>query len=165
MTTRIPLPGGQWADVKDPGDLTGADIDDWQAFLYDLQTERQGPDPEPVPDPDNPAVMKVPDRPAVKMTAADLFALRDKRIGLVVTAWSYDLPLPYTAESRRHLPGQACNLLNKASLPAAEVLDDTEPDPKPGDGTGTNGSADTSPDSTPSPLPVSPPAPSSTASG
>lgn len=165
MTSRIELPAGQWADVKGPDDLSGADIDDWQAFTFNLRLERAGPDPAPEPDPDNPAVMKVPDRPAVQWTAGDLFALRDKRIGLVVIAWSYDLPLPYTTESRAHLPGRACSLLNKASLPAGNVLEEEEPDPKPEGGTGTNGSPGTSPDSTPSLLPVSPPAPSSTVSG
>lgn len=169
MATRIELPNGQWADVKGPDDLTGADIDDYEEFLEAIREEALGPRLPPEPDPENPAVMKVPERTG-SFTTAHTHRIRDKILGLAIAAWSYDLPLPYTAEARKALPGSACRLLDKAGGPAGALLNNTdeedEPDPKPESGsTATGGSSGTSPESTLPPLPVSRPALSATASG
>ncbi len=170
MTIRVPLPGDNWADLKGPDDLTGADIDEYEEFLDVLRDEALGPQPAPEPDPANPAVMKVPERPG-KFSAVHVHRIRDKLLEMTVTGWSYEhLPLPYTAESRAGMSGRVCRLLEKAAEPAGAVLNNTmeeiEPDPKPGSGsTGTGGFSGTSPANTGS-LPLeSLPGPSATASG
>ncbi len=166
---RIDLTGGQWADIKGPDDLTGADIDEYEEFLEKIREDALGPEPEPEPDPENPAVMRTPERKG-NFTAAHTHRIRDKILGMTITAWSYDLPLPYTADSRPALSGRVCRMLDKAGGPAGAVLnnaeEEIEPDPKQGSGsTGTGGSTDTSPESTGSPLPESRPELSATASG
>ena len=157
MTIHVPLPDGQWAEMKGPDDLTGADIDEYEEFLEKIRDEALGPEPEPEPDPGNPAVMRTPERKG-KFTAAHTHQIRDKILGMTITAWSYDLPLPYAAESRPSLSGRVCRLLDKAGGPAGAVLnnaeDEPEPDPKPGSGsTAADGSTGTSPENTGNPLP------------
>ncbi len=169
MTIRVPLDGDNWAEVKGPDDLTGADIDDYEEFLEKVREDALGPQLPPEPDPENPAVMKTPERKG-SFTAAHIHQIRDKTLSLVITAWSYDLPVPYTAEARHSLPGRACRMLDKAADPAGKVLNNSEeedePDPKPeSDSTGISGSSGTSPESTLSPLPASRLAPSATAPG
>jgi hypothetical protein len=154
---RIDLPGGQWAELKDPGDLTGADQDDY-FDAYDALIAAQ-PQPEPRPDPANPAVMLDPPRP--RLTNASARALRDKLLEMAITAWSYDhIPLPYTAAgAKRQLPVRACNALYEAARPLDDALSGTEEDgdgPKQEAPTGTGGSSDTSADGTESPLQESP---------
>ena len=157
MTTRVDLPNGQWAEVKDPDDLTGADIDTYEDWLDAYREEVLGPPPAPEPDPENPAVMRTPPRRG-NFTAAETHRIRDKILEVTVTAWSYGLPLPYTTEARASLPGRACRKLDEAAGPAGAVLnnaeEEIEPDPKPGSGSaGTGGSTGTSPENTESPLP------------
>ena len=106
MTIRVPLPGGQWADLRDPSELTGADQDEY-FDAYDELIATQ-PQPEPQPDPSNPAVMLQPPRP--RLTNANGRALRDKLLGMTVTAWSFDgIPLPYThiSASRNSKPASS----------------------------------------------------------
>src|SRR6185312_9402062 len=105
MSTRHPLPGGQWAELLDVDELTGADQDAW-LDEYDRLIQ-DVPQPEPQPDPDNPAVM-LPAPPRVLGRAGNR-ALMDWILAKVITGWSFDLPLPYTAESRKQLPVRACN--------------------------------------------------------
>lgn len=169
MATRIDLPNGQWAEVKGPDDLTGADIDDYEEFLEKVREDALGPELPPEPDPENPAVMKTPERKG-SFTAVHTHQIRDKILGLAIAAWSFDLPLPYTAESRPVLSGRVCRMLDKAGAPAGSLLnnaeEEIEPDPKPESGsTGTDGSSGTSPENTLPPLPASRPALSATASG
>jgi hypothetical protein len=157
MTTRIDLPDGEWAELKDIGQLTGADQD--VAFdTWDRLMEGK-PQPEPQPDPANPAVM-LP-APPRRFSNADGREMRDVVLGLAVTAWSFDVPLPYTAESRRRLPVLACNALYKAADPIQDALlgveKDEDEDPKPPEPSpGSDGSTGTSPESTESPLPAPP---------
>lgn len=157
MPTRIDLPNGQWAELKGPDDLTGADIDAYEEFLERIREEALGPELPPEPDPENPAVMKVPERKG-KFGVAQTHRIRDEILGLVIEAWSYDLPLPYTAASRTGIGARACRKLDEAGGPAGAVLnnaeEEIEPDPKPESGSaGTDGSTDTSPENTESPLP------------
>lgn len=169
MTIHVPLDGDNWAEMKGPDDLTGKDIDEYEEFLEGIREDAFGPEPEPEPDPENPAVMRTPERKG-KFSLAHTHQIRDKILGIAITAWSYDLPLPYTAGSRPLLSGRVCRLLDKAGGPAGRVLNDTEeeiePDPKQESGsTGTGGSSGTSPESTANPLQESQPGPSATAPG
>jgi len=165
MTTRHPLPGGQWADLLDPDDLSGADQDQ----LFDKYDEliQAVPQPAPRPDPANPAVM-LPSPPR-QLDRAGNRALQDWILAKVITGWSFDLPLPYQGEYRTRkgndgkplLPLPACNALVKAAKPVQATLLDAEDDeadgaPKSGAESGTGGSADTSPAGSGSPLPAPP---------
>ena len=158
MTIRVPLDGDNWADVKTPAEIMGSDIDRWEEFIEGVRDDALGPEPAPVPDPENPAVMKVPERRG-SFKASHVHQMRDELLTIVVTAWSYGLPLPYAAEHRSSIPGPSCRKMYKAADPVRKLLNDEEddegePDPKPESGsTGSGGSADTSPESTGSPLP------------
>jgi hypothetical protein len=158
MTTRIDLPGGNWAVLKGPDDLTGADIDAYEEFLEGVRDDALGPELPPEPDPENPAVMKVPARTGT-FRVTHTHQIRDEILRLVITEWSYGLPVPYAAEARPQLPGRACRMLDEAAGPAGAVLnnaeEEIEPDPKQESGsTGTGGSSGTSPENTESPLPA-----------
>jgi len=157
MSTRLPLPGGQWADLLDPDELTGADQD---AFLdkYD-ELIQEVPQPAPQPDPANPAMM-LP-APPRQLGSAGNRVMRDWLLAKLITAWSFDLPLPYTAQSRELLPVRVCNVLRKAAGPLQDALTDDEDDgeggaPKSGPLSGSGGSEGTSPAGSPSPLPAPP---------
>ena len=172
MTTRHPLPGGQWAELLDPDDLSGADQD----ALFDRYDEliAEVPQPKPQPDPANPAVM-LP-APPRQLGRAGNRAIQDWILAKVITAWSFDaLALPYRPEYRLpgpdgkpQLPLPASNALVKAARPVQNVLldvdDDDEEDagPKRGVPSGTGGSSGTSRDGMPSPLPAPPAATSGT---
>jgi hypothetical protein len=156
MTTKIPLPGGEWAELRDTSDLTGADQDAyWDAYDEIMNAK---PRPEPKPDPANPSVMLEPPRP--RFTNADGRVMRDKLIGMLVTSWSFDHPLPVTTETRQKLPLPVLNALYRAIKPMDSALSGTEdedPDvPKPAAPSGTGGSSDTSADGTENPLQESP---------
>jgi hypothetical protein len=153
MAIHVDLPGGQSAELRGVEDLTGADQDAyWDAFDEIMAAK---PQPEPRPDPSNPAVMLPAERP--RFTNADGRVMRDRLLAMLVTGWSFDHPLPVTTETRRKLPLPACNALYKAIKPMDSALSDTEdedPDvPKQAAPTGSSGSADSSADTTPSPLP------------
>ena len=157
MTTRHDLPGGQWADLLDPDDLSGADQD---AFLdrYD-ELIQDIPQPVPQPDPANPGQM-LPAGPRTLGTAGNR-VLRDWMLARVITAWSFDLPLPYQPGYREKLPVRVCNALQKAVKPVQDAMTDDEDDedgdgPKSGPQSGTGGSAGSSAAGTPSPLPAPP---------
>jgi hypothetical protein len=158
MTTRHPLPGGQWAELLDPDELTGADQD---AFLdkYDELIEAV-PQPEPQPDPANPAVMLA--APPRQLGTAGNRALRDWILTRVITGWSLNLPLPYTGQYREVLPVRVCNALAKAIKPLQGALTDSEEEdedagaPKSAVASGTGGSEGTSEAGTPSLLPAPP---------
>src|SRR5947209_8476641 len=96
MSTRHPLPGGQWAELLAPNELFGADQD---AFLdkYD-ELINEVPRPEPQPDPKNPAVM-LPAPPRALGRAGNR-ELQDWILAKVVKAWSFPLDLPYRTEYR-----------------------------------------------------------------
>jgi hypothetical protein len=164
MTIRVPLPDGQWADLRGPAELTGADQDAYYDAYDEIMASK--PQPEPQPDPANPAVMLEPARP--RFSNADGRVLRDRLLGMVITAWSYDhLPIPYTAEYKKQLPVLACNALYRAVKPMDDALSGTEDDeaeggPKAGESPGSGGSSDTSPESTASLLPARHAAPSAT---
>lgn len=147
------LPGGGWFQIKDAGELTGADQDDYFDAVDALIASK--PQPAPQPDPANPAQM-LP-APPRRFTNADGRQLRDAMLGKMVTAWSLDEPLPLTTEVRRRLPAQTCNALYEAYKPLDDVLSGTEAEtegaPKEGAPSGTGGSSDTSGDGTESPLP------------
>lgn len=161
MSIRVELPGGQWAELREADELTGADQD---GFLdeYD-RVIQEVPQPAPEPDPANPAVM-LP-RPARQLDAAGNRALRDWQLGRLITGWSFDLPLPYTGQYREVLPVRVCNALQKAIKPMQDALTDTENDagededggaPKSGLPGGTGGSEGTSPAGSPNLLPAPP---------
>jgi len=156
MSIKVSLPDGNWAELRDVSELTGADQD--TVFdAYDRITESK-PQPEPQPDPANPAVM-LP-APPRRFTNADNRAMRDTALAVAVTAWSYDqIPLPYTPEARRQLPLAACNALYTAVAPIQDALLGVESDEAPkadGQSPGSDGSTDTSPASTESPLQAPP---------
>jgi hypothetical protein len=150
MTIRVPLDGDNWADLKTIAELTGADQD--VAFdTWDRLMEGK-PQPEPQPDPKNPAVMLPP--PPRRFSNADGRSMRDTVLGLVITAWSFDIALPYTAEARRLLPLAACNALYKAVDALQDALLGVEKDEDPketGLSPGSGGSTGTSPGNTESP--------------
>jgi hypothetical protein len=158
MTTRHPLPGGQWADLLDPDELTGADQD---AFLdkYD-ELIQEIPQPAPQPDPANPAVM-LP-APPRQLGRAGNRVMQDWLLAKVIAGWSFDqLGLPWQREYRGQLPVRVCNALAKAAGPVQDALIDAEDDeadeaPKSGPASGSGGSADTSKAGSPSPLPAPP---------
>lgn len=157
MTIKVDLPGGQHAVLKGVEDLTGADQDAyWDAYDEIVNAK---PQPEPKPDPANPAVMLTPPRP--RFTNADGRVLRDKLIGMLVTSWSFDHPLPVTPEVRKLLPLPVCNALYRVIKPIDNALSGTEDDsedagPKQEAPTGTGGSSGSSEDGTESPLRESP---------
>ena len=155
MTIHVDLPGNNWAKLRGAEELTGADQD--VAFdAYDRLMEGK-PQPDPQPDPANPAVM-LP-APPRRFSNADGRAIRDTVLGLVVAAWSFDqISLPYTPEARKQLPVLACNALYKAVDPIQDALLGVESDeaPKAGESPGTDGSTGTSQASTASPLPALP---------
>lgn len=156
MTIHVDLPGGQWAKLRGAEELTGADQD--VAFdAYDRLMEGK-PQPEPQPDPANPAQM-LPAAPR-RFSNADGRSIRDTVLGLVVAAWSFDqIPLPYTPDARRLLPVLACNALYKAVSPIQDTLLGVESDEAPkanGLSPGSDGSTGTSPESTENPLPALP---------
>jgi len=122
---RIDLPGGAWADLRDVDQLTGADQDAYFDAYDDLMAAK--PQAVPQPDPANPGQM-LPAEPA-KLTNADGRVLRDRLLGSLITAWSFeDVPLPYTAESRKALPVMVCNALVKAMEPMQDALTGAEKD-------------------------------------
>ena len=165
MSTRHPLPGGQWAELLDVDELTGADQDAW-LDEYDRLIQ-DVPQPEPQPDPDNPAVM-LPAPPRVLGRAGNR-ALMDWILAKTVTGWSFSLDLPYRGEYRTLRGGDGkpvlslpvLNALVKAAGPVQNALIDADEDeddgaPKSGPVSGTGGSTGTSPDGSPSPLPAPP---------
>lgn len=153
MTTKVSLPGDNWAELRDADDLTGADQDRYFGE-HDRLLAAKPPKPAE-PDPANPAQMLT--APAAQLENADWRVLRDYALGIAVISWSYDLPLPYTPAVKESLPLKACNALNEAVRPVQRALngaDDEDGDaPKPGAPTGTPGSADSSAAGTQSPLP------------
>jgi hypothetical protein len=159
MTIRVPLPGDQWAELRTADELTGADQDAYFDSYDEIVAEK--PVSQPQPDPSNPAVM-LPAEPA-KLSNADARALRDRLLGSLITAWSYELPLPYTSDSRKSLPVAACNALVRAMEPMQDALTGTGTGkaeaagaPKSGPASGTGGSEGSSPDGTGSLLPAPP---------
>lgn len=169
MTIRVDLPGGQWADLLDPDELTGGDQD---AFLdrYD-ELIQAVPQPKPEPDPANPAVA-LP-APARVLGRAGNRAMQDWILTLAITGWSFDLPLPYRGEYRSQRGGDgkpvlslpACNALVKAVRRLQDTLVDADEDdedgedggaPKSGLPGGTGGSEGTSPAGSPNLLPAPP---------
>jgi len=170
MTIKVPLPGGDWAEMRDVSDLTGADQDAYYDKLDDLRARRETPGLPERPDPANPAVM-LPAQPAVPGTliGGDLRELRDSTLGRLITSWSLDARLPLTRETRRALPLTVCNVLYKAMEPMSSALSGAveEDVPKPGstpteEQDGSGGSAGTSPDGTPTLLPAPAAVPSGT---
>lgn len=160
---RIDLPGGGWADLRGPDDLTGSDQDAY----FDAYDEIMAAKPQPVPqaDPRNPAVMLEPARP--RFTNADGRVLRDKLLAMLITAWSYDhIPLPWSADAKKQLPVRVCNALYEATGPMDAALSGTEDQgedaPKPAAPTGTDGSSVSSADGTQSLLQESAGEPSGT---
>lgn len=171
MTIKVSLPGGQWAEMRDVGDLTGADQDAYFDKLDELRARREIPALPERPDPANPAQM-LPAEPAKPgtLTGADLRELRDAVLGAIITSWSLGRPLPFSTETRRSLPVLVCNALFDALVPMSSALQgEAEEAPKPGSTPtdpqdGTDGSSATSPGSTGSPLPAPPAVPSITPS-
>lgn len=157
MPFRVDLPDGAWADLKGVSDLTGADQD----AIFDAYDEIMAakPEPERKPDPLNPSQLAPSE--GKKLTNAESRGLRDKILGMVITAWSYDLALPYTSALKAQLPLATCNALRTAVDPMENALFGVEKkedgDPKsPAPSPGSSGSSGSSPDSTESPLPEPP---------
>jgi len=171
MTIKVPLPGDNWAELREADDLTGADQDDWYGRIDDLRAARTVPGLPERPDPANPAVM-LPAQPSqrAELTSADNRALKDLVLKMTVVSWSLPYPLPVTAETSKALPLRVRNALNRLALPVQDALngadeDEDEDGPKPAAPTGTGGSADTSGDGTENPLPESAGEPSGTPQG
>lgn len=156
MTIKVGLPGGNWAELRDADDLTGSDQDAYFDRYDEIMAAK--PQPEPRPDPANPAVMLEAPRP--RFTNRDGRDLRDWLLDCVLVSWSYGhSPKPF-AEAKKQIPVRACNALYDASRPVDAALSGTEkeaPDaPKQAAPTGTGGSSDTSEAGTGSPLQGSP---------
>lgn len=171
MTTRHQLPGGQWAEVLGPENLSGGDqdafLDEFDRLIEDV------PRPEPKPDPANPAVM-LPAPPRTLGRAGNR-ALEDWIWARVIKAWSFgELPLPWRPEYRTAMGPDSepvlslpvLNALRKAAQPAQNALTDSEEQddgaPKSGLPGGSGGSEGTSKEGTQSPLPAPPAVPSGT---
>ena len=166
MSTRHPLPGGQWAELLDPNELFGADQD---AFLdeYDRLIQ-QVPQQPPQPDPNNPAVA-LPAPPRTLGRAGNR-ELQDWILAKVVKAWSFPLELPCRAEYRTQpgedgkpvIPLPSLNALTKAAKAVQNALLDIEDEaedseaPKSAAQSGSGGSGTTSGEGTPSLLPAPP---------
>ncbi len=159
---RFDLPGGAWAELLEPSDLSGADqdafLDEYDRLIADV------PQPKPQPDPANPAVMPAAPR---TLGRAGNRVLMDWILALAVKGWSFPLELPYRGEYRAARDGDgkpvislpALNALAKAAGPVQNALLDIEDEdavaagaPKSGPAGGSGGSEGTSPDGTPSPL-------------
>lgn len=134
MTTRIDLPGGAWADLKDPEELTNRERkmlrrrvnaatkvgDELKAIGVTADMAREG----------------VPDALAAQVEAVineDAFdALSDAQAALIVAyvaAWSLDLPLP-TLDTVDDLPAPVFDALAEAtSKPGADSEEAPEPAP------------------------------------
>jgi hypothetical protein len=163
MPVRVDLPGGQWAEMRSPDELTGGDKDAWLESMEFTDTDQELPGQEP----ENPAVMPDPAqakrRVKVRITMANLHKQRDMMLGRLITGWSYaDIPLPYSRASRDRLPLSVCNALEEAVKAHVDALNGTGPDPKE-ETSFTSGS--TSPDAAPTLLPDVPSAPSEPVSG
>lgn len=172
MTTRHDLPGGQWADLLDPDDLSGADqdafFDEYDRLIQEL------PQVKPEPDPANPAVL-LPAPPRTLGRAGNR-ALLDWLLARAITGWSLELDLPYRPGYRTDkgddgkplMPLRLSNALVKAAQPVQDALIDAEDEdgaegaPKSAVPGGIGGSTGTSGGSTPSLLPAPPAVPSST---
>ena len=163
MTIKVSLPGGEWAEMREISELTGADQDTYFDKLDELRARRETPALPERPDPANPAQM-LPAEPAKPgaLTSADLRDLRDSTLATLITSWSLPQPLPWNPETRRSLPVLVSNILFEVMTPMSNALQgEAEEAPKPAstptavpDGAG--GSSDTSAGGTENP-PQEPP--------
>lgn len=126
---RIELPGGAWADIRDPEELSerhrrpvknlaSASV----ATIARLEGISAGEDM---------AALGITEEEADRLTR-----LQDATIVAVVAAWSYDLPV--TADALLDLPGAAYDALAAATAKTgAEATLDTSPNPTPEPGNPT----------------------------
>ena len=129
---KVDLDGGEWAEIRDLDQLTGADQDDY-ADTVDALLEVRRREAEAAVQAANPAVMADPqDPPRARLRNPDMRALRDTLLGKLVTDWSYQdrLPLPYHAGYRSQLPLPACNTLVEAIEPHISALNGEAPKKK-----------------------------------
>jgi hypothetical protein len=156
---RTDIPGSSdWIEHREPAQLTIGDID---AFNEPL---------EAMFDADAEAAARAPEgeEPAERKTIplAVIGARRTALLGELITGWSFGVPLPYTAASRRLLPAVAGITLNDIADAAVQAISDLSgPKATPGASEASGGSASTSPGESESAPPVSAPEPSGTAGG
>jgi hypothetical protein len=143
---RLDLPDGAWIELRGPGELTGADDDAWQAVYAEVWASAAEADA-------NHGLGEGGDAAAAEATASRhkrivrvppdfLQRQRDALLGELVTGWSYDVPLPYTAAARKRLPLAACRALNAAIQPHIEILKVSGPAEEPPVITAADTSAD-----------------------
>lgn len=131
--TRIDLPGGGWADIKDPADLTNRDRKllrrhGMAAFTLRDKLAASGVKVDQsairsVDDIDDDTAMKI----GAALTADDLDLLDQSQASFIVVftaAWSLDLPLP-TMDTVDDLPGPIFDALAKATATLGDGTLDT----------------------------------------
>ncbi|MFH8380636.1 hypothetical protein ACH4E7_06800 [Kitasatospora sp. NPDC018058] len=134
--TRIPLPGGAWADLRPVSDITERHRRpirklstgllghaDFAAAVAEMQAS--GKDPGSL----------TPDeqlRVAAGMGSAfdDLEAIQDLLVVAAVRGWSFDA-VPITVDGLLDLPGQALDALRAAVAPYQSALNPNLKDPSP----------------------------------
>lgn len=113
MTTRHDLPGGQWAEFRDPADVPER---------LRRPITRLGP---------KAAQLVKADGAEISAEDIDLmYAMNDAVVLALATAWSFAEPI--TAEGLGNLPGPAYDALLKLAAPSVEaLLPDFGPNPAP----------------------------------
>ena len=137
MTRRVTFEDGNWADLREPHELTGQDQEDYFCLLEDLSDDEGN----------------LPNRAGRQ--------IRDHVLTRAFAGTSYGhIAPPYTTETLRALPLPSCTKLHRELKPLFDALSGgTAPDPK----TLTEDSASspgTSQDSSQPPRPESPGEPS-----
>jgi len=134
---RLAIPGGQWVDLRGPDELTGADDDAFQrvysaAFAQDVEITDEDDQMEVSPDGVSMTPKAKPKR-TIRVTMDMVAEQRDILLSRLITAWSFDIPLPYNSASRELLPLAATRALNEAIKPhLAELRKSAGPKESPG---------------------------------
>ena len=133
MTTRIDLPGGAWADIKAPDELTNRDRKLLRRYAMGAMGVRSkllaagfGADQLATGISDPEIEAKIGDT----LTADDLDATDSAQSAFIVSylsAWSLDRPLP-TMDTVDDLPGPVFDALAKATTSLGDATPDFGPD-------------------------------------
>lgn len=89
---RIDLPSGNWVELRDPDDVTNGEFEDFVASMPEGTQLEVG------------------------------LAIRRGLITLMVTAWSFEFPLPATAATIRSLKARDVATISAAMEPVRSVL-------------------------------------------
>ena len=112
MSTRVPLPREQWADICEPEDVTGEQKKAYQRAVDKMFYPDGGGQVTYVPDPDNPAAMLPVEPRRKRLTAVDIETLREMVHAWCITGWSYEWPV--SAEAFGRIPAMATDKIEEA---------------------------------------------------